>query len=97
MRAGRRAEPGQKLAAGLTTRGTLLDTSPELFDQHVAVNLRGPFFLRAGHDRARQRALGLHDDLAGAAQVMAQVVLEHGAQAALLQEQFVLPVQILRA
>src|ERR1700749_313295 len=32
-------------AAGLTTRGTLLDTSPELFDQHLAVNLRGPFFL----------------------------------------------------
>jgi NAD(P)-dependent dehydrogenase (short-subunit alcohol dehydrogenase family) len=32
-------------AAGLVTRGTLLDTTPELFDQHVAVNLRGPFFL----------------------------------------------------
>jgi len=32
-------------AAGLTTRGTLLDTTPELFDRHVAVNLRGPFFL----------------------------------------------------
>lgn len=32
-------------AAGLTSRGTLLDTTPELFDQHVAVNLRGPFFL----------------------------------------------------
>lgn len=31
-------------AAGLTTRGTLLDTTPELFDDHVAVNLRGPFF-----------------------------------------------------
>ena len=31
-------------AAGLTSRGTLLDTTPELFDQHVAVNLRGPFF-----------------------------------------------------
>jgi NAD(P)-dependent dehydrogenase (short-subunit alcohol dehydrogenase family) len=31
--------------AGLTTRGTVLDTTPELFDQHVAVNLRGPFFL----------------------------------------------------
>lgn len=31
-------------AAGLTTRGTLLDTTPELFDEHVAVNLRGPFF-----------------------------------------------------
>jgi NAD(P)-dependent dehydrogenase (short-subunit alcohol dehydrogenase family) len=32
-------------AAGLTSRGTLLDTTPELFDQHVAVNLKGPFFL----------------------------------------------------
>lgn len=31
-------------SAGLTSRGTLLDTTPELFDQHVAVNLRGPFF-----------------------------------------------------
>jgi len=32
-------------AAGLTARGTLLDTTPELFDQHIAINLRGPFFL----------------------------------------------------
>lgn len=32
-------------AAGLTTRGTMLDTTPELFDQLVAVNLRAPFFL----------------------------------------------------
>ena len=32
-------------AAGLTTRGTLLDTTPELFDQHVAINLKAPFFL----------------------------------------------------
>ncbi len=32
-------------SAGLTTRGTLLDTTPELFDAHIAVNLRGPFFL----------------------------------------------------
>ncbi|QIK68308.1 SDR family oxidoreductase [Nocardioides sp. HDW12B] len=32
-------------AAGLTSRGTLLDTTPDLFDQHVAVNVRGPFFL----------------------------------------------------
>ncbi|MFE5213705.1 MULTISPECIES: SDR family oxidoreductase [unclassified Streptomyces] len=31
-------------AAGLTSRGTLLDTTPELFDEHIAVNLRGPFF-----------------------------------------------------
>jgi NAD(P)-dependent dehydrogenase (short-subunit alcohol dehydrogenase family) len=32
-------------SAGLTTRGTLLDTTEELFDQHVAVNLKAPFFL----------------------------------------------------
>ncbi len=31
--------------AGLTTRGSMLDTTPELFDEHIAVNLRGPFFL----------------------------------------------------
>jgi len=31
-------------AAGLTSRGTLLDTTPELFDAHIAVNLRAPFF-----------------------------------------------------
>ncbi|HEY2205432.1 MAG TPA: SDR family oxidoreductase [Pseudonocardia sp.] len=32
-------------AAGLTSRGSLLDTTPELFDEHIAINLRGPFFL----------------------------------------------------
>lgn len=32
-------------AAGITTRGTLLETTPELFDEHIAVNLRGPFFI----------------------------------------------------
>ncbi len=32
-------------AAGLTARGALLDTTPELFDRHIAVNLRAPFFL----------------------------------------------------
>ena len=31
-------------SAGLTARGTLLDTTPELFDAHIAVNLRGPYF-----------------------------------------------------
>ncbi|MFF4346157.1 SDR family oxidoreductase [Streptomyces sp. NPDC001530] len=31
-------------AAGLTSRGTLLDTTPELFDAHIAINLRAPFF-----------------------------------------------------
>lgn len=31
-------------AAGLTSRGSLLDTTPQLFDQHMAINLRAPFF-----------------------------------------------------
>ncbi|MEV7689683.1 SDR family oxidoreductase [Streptomyces bungoensis] len=31
-------------SAGLTSRGTLLDTTPELFDAHVAINLKAPFF-----------------------------------------------------
>jgi NAD(P)-dependent dehydrogenase (short-subunit alcohol dehydrogenase family) len=32
-------------AAGDTDRGTVFDTSPELFDRQIAVNLRAPFFL----------------------------------------------------
>lgn len=32
-------------AGALTDRGTILDTSPELFDRMFATNLRGPFFL----------------------------------------------------
>lgn len=32
-------------AAGLTDRGTILDTDPVLFDRMIAVNLRAPFFL----------------------------------------------------
>ncbi|MGI5459902.1 SDR family oxidoreductase [Streptomyces sp. CA-249302] len=31
-------------SAGLTSRGTLLDTTPQLFDQHIAINLKAPFF-----------------------------------------------------
>jgi NAD(P)-dependent dehydrogenase (short-subunit alcohol dehydrogenase family) len=31
--------------AGYTDRGTIIDTSPELFDQMFAVNVRAPFFL----------------------------------------------------
>jgi NAD(P)-dependent dehydrogenase (short-subunit alcohol dehydrogenase family) len=30
-------------AAGLTSRGTLLDTDAALFDAHIAINLRAPF------------------------------------------------------
>ena len=32
-------------SAGLTTRGSLLDTTEELLDRHIAVNLGAPFFL----------------------------------------------------
>ncbi len=32
-------------SAGVTDRGTILDTSPDLFDQIFAVNVRAPFFL----------------------------------------------------
>jgi NAD(P)-dependent dehydrogenase (short-subunit alcohol dehydrogenase family) len=47
-------------AAGLTSRGTLLDTTPELFDAHVAINLRGPFFLMqaAVRDMVARKAPG---------------------------------------
>jgi NAD(P)-dependent dehydrogenase (short-subunit alcohol dehydrogenase family) len=47
-------------AAGLTSRGSLLDTTPELFDEHVAINLRGPFFLMqaAVEDMRRRGAPG---------------------------------------
>ncbi|HEX4766385.1 MAG TPA: SDR family oxidoreductase [Lichenihabitans sp.] len=31
--------------AAITDRGTILDTSPELFDRMMAVNVRAPFFL----------------------------------------------------
>jgi len=31
--------------AGMSDRGTILDTSPELFDAIMAVNIRAPFFL----------------------------------------------------
>ncbi|MEO6298130.1 MAG: SDR family oxidoreductase, partial [Paracoccaceae bacterium] len=32
-------------AGAMTDRGTILDTSPELFDRMFAVNVRGPYFL----------------------------------------------------
>ncbi len=32
-------------AAGITDRGTILNSSPELFDRMMAVNLRTPFFM----------------------------------------------------
>ena len=35
-------------AAGFTDRGNLLNTTPELFDEMIAVNTRAPFFLMQG-------------------------------------------------
>ena len=44
--------------AGTTPGGTLLDTTEELFDQHIAVNLRGPFFtMQAAVKDMRERAV----------------------------------------
>src|SRR5690606_39425952 len=33
-------------SAALPSRGTLLDPTPELFDQHIAINLKAPFLDR---------------------------------------------------
>lgn len=43
-------------AAGLTDRGTLLDTAPDLFDRIFAVNVRAPFFLMQEAVKAMARA-----------------------------------------
>nr|WP_262244142.1 SDR family NAD(P)-dependent oxidoreductase [Serratia liquefaciens] len=32
-------------AGGMTDRGTIIDTAPELFDKMFATNVRGPFYL----------------------------------------------------
>jgi NAD(P)-dependent dehydrogenase (short-subunit alcohol dehydrogenase family) len=47
-------------AAALTDRGTLVDTTPEMFEAHVATNLRGPFFIMqaAVRDMLRREAAG---------------------------------------
>jgi NAD(P)-dependent dehydrogenase (short-subunit alcohol dehydrogenase family) len=42
-------------AAGLTDRGTILDTTPELFDRLFAVNVRAPFFLMQHKVRIMRR------------------------------------------
>jgi NAD(P)-dependent dehydrogenase (short-subunit alcohol dehydrogenase family) len=48
-------------AGALTDRGTILDTSPELFDAMFATNVRGPFFLMQEAIR-----LMIRDGIAGA-------------------------------
>ena len=47
--------------AGLTDRGSILDTSPELFDNMFAINVRAPFFLM--QDAAK---LMRHESIEGA-------------------------------
>ena len=48
--------------AGATTeRGTILDTSPDLFDRIFATNVQGPFFLMQGAIK-----LMIRDSVAGA-------------------------------
>jgi NAD(P)-dependent dehydrogenase (short-subunit alcohol dehydrogenase family) len=42
-------------SAGVTDRGTILDTSPELFDRIFAVNVRAPFFLMQQTIKVMQR------------------------------------------
>ena len=41
--------------AGLTDRGTILDTSPDLFDRMFAINVRAPFFLMQGAAKVMRR------------------------------------------
>jgi NAD(P)-dependent dehydrogenase (short-subunit alcohol dehydrogenase family) len=41
--------------AGVTDRGTILDTTPELFDRIFAVNVRAPFFLIQSSARIMRR------------------------------------------
>lgn len=47
-------------AAGDTDRGTILDTTPELYDRIMAVNVRAPFFLiqRAANMMIRDKVQG---------------------------------------
>ncbi|MCE0766930.1 SDR family oxidoreductase [Pseudonocardia kujensis] len=47
-------------AAGLTDRGSLVDTTPALFDRQIAINLKGPFFAMQAvvQDMLRREAPG---------------------------------------
>ena len=61
-------------AAGDTDRGSLTETSPELYDRIMAVNVRAPFFLMQDAVRAMQAA-----GIAGAI-VNIQSMSAHGGQ-----------------
>jgi len=43
-------------SAAITDRGTILDTSPELFDRMMAINVRAPFFLMQDAAKLMRRA-----------------------------------------
>lgn len=62
-------------AAGITDRGNILDTSPELFDRMMAVNVRAPFFLIQDAVRIMRR-----EKIAGSI-VNIQSMSAHGGQA----------------
>src|SRR5581483_7877849 len=61
-------------AAGITDRGTIINSSPELFDRMMAVNLRAPFFLIQDAARIMQR-----EKIAGSI-VNIQSMSAHGGQ-----------------
>jgi NAD(P)-dependent dehydrogenase (short-subunit alcohol dehydrogenase family) len=61
-------------AAAITDRGTILDTSPELFDRMFAINVRAPFFLM--QDAAKLMRRGR----AGGAIVNVLSMSSHGGQ-----------------
>lgn len=61
-------------AAGITDRGTIINSSPELFDRMMAVNLRAPFFLIQDAAKIMQR-----EKTAGAI-VNIQSMSAHGGQ-----------------
>jgi NAD(P)-dependent dehydrogenase (short-subunit alcohol dehydrogenase family) len=61
-------------AAAITDRGTILDTSPELFDRMFAVNVRAPFFLIQDAAKIMRR-----EQIAGAI-VNIQSMSAHGGQ-----------------
>lgn len=60
-------------AAGLTERGDILSTSPELFDRMFAINTRGPFFLMQESIRRMIR-----DNIEGAILNIGSIVAEAG-------------------
>lgn len=63
-------------AAGLTTRGTIVDTSVELWDTMMAVNVRAPFLLMQG-SIAIMRRERIHGSIVNVASVVSGGGLPH--------------------